>query len=86
MYNYLQEENEEIQSNGGFSWPKSEKKDSLTAPDNLTLFIGKCQDIDEMLGAPSPVSPGSTAVANASSPSQQQQPFKFDKDATPTKV
>ncbi|CAL1268047.1 unnamed protein product [Larinioides sclopetarius] len=58
-------------------WPKIQKKDSLSTPDNLTLFIGQCKDIDEMLGVPTPVSPGSARIATSSSPSKQQQPFSF---------
>ncbi|XP_022254730.1 uncharacterized protein LOC106470431, partial [Limulus polyphemus] len=36
----------------------SKQQDSrMDARDKLVLFIGQCQDIDEMLGSPSPVSP-----------------------------
>ncbi|GFX57798.1 transposable element Tcb1 transposase [Trichonephila clavipes] len=71
------EENETMPTSGESYWPKIEKKDSLPTPDNLTLFIGQCKDIDEMLGVPTPVSPGSARIANSSSPNKQQQPFSF---------
>ncbi|GIY01034.1 RNase H domain-containing protein [Caerostris extrusa] len=71
-----QEENKTTPTSGESYWPKLQKKDSLPTQDNLTLFIGQCKDIDEMLGVPSPVSPGSAKIANSSS-SSKQQPFSF---------
>ncbi|GIY59371.1 hypothetical protein CDAR_33701 [Caerostris darwini] len=71
-----QEENKTTPTSGESYWPKLQKKDSLPTQDNLSLFIGQCKDIDEMLGVPSPVSPGSAKIANSSSASKQQ-PFSF---------
>lgn len=45
------------------------------AKNNLTLFIGKFQDIDEMLGCPSPVSPSTGQLASPS----VKDPFGFKK-------
>ena len=52
----------------------------------MTLFIGQCQDINDMLGVPtSPVSPG-VAPGVDSAPFAQQEPPKAEPETTEDKV